>query len=99
MPRAGRAPFEAIHIVGGGAQAPLLCQATADVAGVPVVAGPLEATVAGNMLCQLLAAGEIAGLEEGREIIRSSFQQTTYQPRDSGVEGEAYQDFLSLKPQ
>ena len=40
--------------------------------GVPVIAGPQEATVAGNMLCQLIATGGIDGLEEGRAIVRRS---------------------------
>ena len=97
MPRAGSAALDLIHVVGGGARSPLLCQSAADATGVPVAAGPVEATVAGNMLCQLLAAGAIGDLGEGREIIRRSYRQTTYQPRNSAAAGRAYEEFLSLK--
>ena len=65
--------------------------------GAPVVAGPVEATVAGNMLCQLLAAGGIVDLEEGRAIVRRSHPQTIYEPRRSGDVERAYEAFLSLK--
>ena len=62
-----------LHIVGGGTQNRLLSQFAADAIGRPVVAGPIEATAAGNILMQMLATGAIASLAEGRQVIRRSF--------------------------
>lgn len=71
---------DTLHIVGGGSQNALLNQMTADATGLRVEAGPVEATAAGNALAQLLAAGEIASLAEGRELLRASFQPQTFEP-------------------
>ena len=95
----GQGAIEAINLVGGGVRAPLLAQATADASGVPVIAGPEEATVAGNMLCQLIAAGAIGGLEEGRAIVRRSSELTTYQPRERAAYERAAAAFRTLKGQ
>ncbi len=70
-----------LHIVGGGSQNALLNQMTADATGLRVEAGPIEATVAGNALAQMLAAGDIASLAEGRALIRRSFAPTVFEPR------------------
>jgi len=72
---------ESINIVGGGARDKLLSQFTADATGRPVTAGPFEATAIGNILMQALACGDIATLEEGREVVRRSFDVTTYEPQ------------------
>ena len=60
---------EVLHIVGGGSQNGLLNQLTANVLGVPVVTGPVEATVIGNALVQLITLGEISDLNEGRALV------------------------------
>lgn len=73
--------FQTLHVVGGGSQNTLLCQLTADATGLPVTAGPVEATVAGNLLVQALAAGFLADAEELREVVRASFQPQEYEPR------------------
>jgi rhamnulokinase len=71
-----------VHIVGGGSQNTLLCQLTADHLGVPVVAGPVEATALGNVLVQARAASLIEGsLEDLRDIVARSFASTRYAPR------------------
>ena len=72
---------EVLHIVGGGSQNGLLNQLTANMLGVPVVTGPIEATVIGNALVQLITLGEVANLAEGRELVANSFPQTRYEPR------------------
>lgn len=77
-------PVERIHIVGGGCQNTLLCQLTADRAGIPVVAGPIEATALGNVLIQARAHGRVDSLAEIREIIARSFDPITYRPRGDG---------------
>ena len=87
---------DTLHIVGGGGQNLLLNQFTANAVGRPVVVGPVEATAAGNILMQLVAAGEISSLAEGREIIRRSFELTTYLPEDANEWEEAYQRFKGV---
>jgi rhamnulokinase len=70
-----------IHIVGGGSRNSLLNQLVADVTGRKVVAGPIEATAAGNLLVQAIGAGEVSGIDEAREIVRQSFQIAEFQPK------------------
>ena len=73
---------DTIHMVGDGALNELLCQRTADRAGVPVVAGPVEATALGNVLVQGRARGAIGGtLESMRALVRETFAPRTYRPR------------------
>lgn len=54
-------PVEVVHVVGGGSQNTLLCQLTADACGLPVVAGPVQATAMGNILVQARACGTLVG--------------------------------------
>ena len=72
--------YKAINIIGGGIQSKLLCQLTADVCDRKVVAGPVEATVMGNIALQLIALGKIKDLKEARAIITNSEEITTYEP-------------------
>ncbi len=71
-------PYAALHIVGGGSQNRVLNQWTADETGLPVYAGPGEGTALGNVIAQLIAQGEIAGLAEARAMIRRDFAVQTY---------------------
>lgn len=88
--------LETLHIVGGGSQNHLLNQFAADAVGRPVVTGPVEATAAGNVLMQMLALDHIDSLEEGRELIRRSFETETYEPRNTEAWDDAYGRFLDL---
>ena len=75
---------EAIHLVGGGSKNRLLAQETADATGIPVIAGPVEATALGNMLVSLRAIGAASGtLMDLRAISRASSVLETYEPRAS----------------
>jgi rhamnulokinase len=87
---------EALHIVGGGSQNPLLCQMTANATGRPVLAGPVEATALGNGLAQLIALGELRDLAEARAVVRASFPPIRYQPRDADVWAAACERFAKL---
>lgn len=71
-----------VHVVGGGAQNALLCQLLADECGLPVVAGPVEATALGNVLVQARAHGTLRGdLEVLRALVRVSQALRRYEPR------------------
>jgi rhamnulokinase len=70
-----------INIIGGGSSNDLLNQLTADVTGLPVIAGPAEATVMGNLIIQMISAGWIANLEVGRKLISESIKQKEFQPK------------------
>jgi rhamnulokinase len=73
---------DAVHIVGGGARNELLCQLTADACGLPVLAGPVEATALGNILVQARAAGVIGGdLADLRAVLRQTQAIVRYEPR------------------
>lgn len=76
--------IDVIHIVGGGALNRLLCQATADRSGLPVLAGPVEATALGNVLVQARAHGWFgpgATLEDLRQVVAASVSPERYEPR------------------
>lgn len=83
--------IDVIHIVGGGALNRLLCQATADRSGLPVLAGPVEATAIGNVLVQARAHGWFgpdASLETLREAVVAAFPPVRYDPRTPEREQE-----------
>ncbi len=81
--RIGGVDVRTIHIVGGGALNALLCQRTADRAGMPVLAGPVEATALGNVLVQARAAGFVSGsLESLRDLVARTHAPRRYDPRD-----------------
>jgi rhamnulokinase len=74
-------PIEVLHIVGGGSQIKILNQWAADATGLPVIAGPTEATAVGNILIQAMAKNELAGIEEGRGLVRRSLPLKQYEPK------------------
>jgi rhamnulokinase len=77
-----------VHVVGGGSQNALLCQLTADALGLPVIAGPVEATAIGNLLVQARAHGMVAGgLEDLRAVVRRSTEVRRYDPRPARKAG------------
>ena len=77
--------LEVVRIVGGGSQNRLLCQMTADACGVPVVAGPVEATALGNLMVQAIATGDLDNVAAGREAVAASVTLETYEPRPGGA--------------
>ncbi|HUG94447.1 MAG TPA: rhamnulokinase family protein [Planctomycetaceae bacterium] len=87
---------EVIHVVGGGSQNELLNQFTASACGRPVVAGPVEATVLGNVLVQARTAGELGSLAEIRAVVRRSVELKQYEPSDHGRWDEAAARFERL---
>lgn len=90
--------LECIHLVGGGIQNRLLCQFTASAAQRPVIAGPLEATAIGNLMLQAIGLGELASLDDARQVVRRSFAPAIYEPEEAAGWDEAYHRFRSLLP-
>lgn len=72
--------IDTIHIVGGGSRNSLLNQLVANRTGRRVIAGPSEATAAGNALTQAMGAGQINSLDEVRSVVRSSFKLEEFRP-------------------
>ena len=73
-------PVEKLHIIGGGSANDLLNQWTADATGLPVVAGPVEATAIGNLMMQAKAAGEVADRWQMRRLVSEAFSVKTFKP-------------------
>ena len=88
--------IDTLHVVGGGAGNRLLCAWTAAAAGRPVLAGPVEATLVGNLLVQAIALGELASLAEARELVRRSFTPAVYEPDAAPEWHEARERFAGL---
>ena len=86
-----------IHVVGGGTKDRFLSQMTADACGIPVAAGPEEATAIGNLMMQAIAAGEVANLSEARQVVADSFELKRYEPcAERELWDEAYERFCKL---
>ncbi|MFE9204430.1 rhamnulokinase family protein [Micromonospora sp. NPDC007230] len=84
---------DAVHVVGGGARNELLCQLTADACGLPVFAGPVEATALGNILVQARAAGAVSGdLAALRSVLRDTQRIVRYEPRGDEAAWRAAED-------
>ena len=90
-------PVKVIHVVGGGTKDRFLSAMTADACGIPVAAGPEEATAIGNLMMQTIAAGELKDLAEAREVISASFDLKHYEPTgERNLWDEAYGRFCNL---
>jgi rhamnulokinase len=87
---------ETIHIVGGGANNRQLCQMAADACNRRVLAGPTEATAIGNLMIQAVAAGEVGGIAQAREVIRQSFSVEEYQPVNPTQWNDRYSNYLAV---
>lgn len=88
--------YPVIHVIGGGTKDTLLCQLTANSCGCDVKAGPIEATVLGNLAVQLISHGEIKDIKEAREIIASSENVVTYSPKDAGIWSENFERYKEV---
>jgi rhamnulokinase len=89
--------IKVLHVVGGGCRNALLNQATADATGRTVIAGPVEATAAGNILVQAIAMKEVKDLDAVRGIVRKSFEVVTYKPKGGVLWAQALAKSNGLK--
>ncbi|WP_062176925.1 rhamnulokinase [Dysgonomonas macrotermitis] len=87
-------PIEKLHVIGGGSKNNLLNQATANSIGIPVIAGPCEATALGNIMIQARGLGLVNSLEEVRTIIKNSVMPKIFVPQDTELWDAAYQNFI-----
>jgi len=88
--------IDRLHIVGGGSNNDLLNQFAANATGIPILAGPAEATAAGNVILQALALGHIESLAAGREIIRCSSTLRRFEPQETETWDRAFKKFETL---
>ncbi|MGA7675031.1 MAG: FGGY-family carbohydrate kinase [Rhizomicrobium sp.] len=73
--------FARLHVVGGGSKAVLLNRLCAATTGLPVLAGPAEATALGNAMIQFIALGQLSSVTQGRKTIRESFPPVLFEPK------------------
>ncbi|MBQ9784650.1 MAG: rhamnulokinase [Clostridia bacterium] len=86
-----------IYVVGGGTKDPFLSQMTADATGMTVSAGPEEATAIGNLMMQMMAAGDAKDIKDARRIVARSFACKRYEPcADRTAWDAAYKTFCAL---
>lgn len=85
--------FGGIYIVGGGSQDSTLNRMTASACGVPVSAGPTEATVLGNVSVQLIALGELQSVADARAAIARSFTLARFAPENTAAWDEAWETY------
>ena len=85
-----------LRIVGGGSQNRLLNRFTANACTRTVIAGPVEAAALGNIVLQLIAAGQLPDLASGRTVIANSFELERFEPTNTEVWTEAYERFLVI---
>lgn len=90
------AKIEVIHIVGGGSKNTLLNRLVAEATGREVIAGPTEATAAGNILVQAMGAGVVEDLAALRQVIRDSFPLESYKANAAPEWDRAYEQYLNV---
>ncbi len=88
--------FDQLHAGGGGVQNEMLMQAAANAIGIPVVAGPVEATSCGNIITQMVAMGEIPDITAGRAIVEHSMETKIFTPQNQEAWNDAYERFIKL---
>lgn len=89
-------PIEKLYVIGGGSRNSLLNQFTANAIGIPVIAGPAEASSVGNIMLQAKAAGVVSTLQEMRNIISSNTSLSTFIPEKGELWNMAYEKYLSI---
>lgn len=91
-------PVDLVHVVGGGSRNEFLCQLTADACGLPVLAGPEEASALGNALVQARALGaDLPDLAAMRDLVRRTHALRRYQPR-TDLDWESAESRVLPKP-
>lgn len=92
-------PIEKLHIIGGGAKNEMLNQFTANAIGIPVIAGPAEATAIGNIMVQAQSAGLVKDKNDIRKMIRESIELTVIEPQNVDEWNNQYEKYIHLYEQ
>jgi len=89
-------PLDRLHIIGGGSRNELMNQFTANALGIPVHAGPVEATALGNMLVQALGQGHLPSLPAARKLVSTASEVRVYEPQETAAWDEAAARFEAM---
>lgn len=89
-------PIENLHVIGGGSKNAMLNQFTANALGIPVIAGPMEATAIGNIMVQAKAVGFYSDIQSMRNSINDSIDLVTFKPENTEEWNQYYQRFLTV---
>ena len=88
--------FDVLHLMGGGTKDGFLCELASQSIGIPVIAGPIEATALGNIVLQLIALGEIENIAQGRKIIAETEKVKTFNEEHTPDWDEAFGRFCEI---
>lgn len=88
--------FDVLHLMGGGTKDGFLCELASESIGIPVIAGPVEATALGNIVLQLIALGEIETISQGRKIIAETEKVKKYEGVHTSDWDEAFKRFCEI---
>lgn len=88
--------FDVLHLMGGGTKDGFLCELASESIGIPVIAGPVEATALGNIILQLIALGEIKSISQGRKIIAETEKVKKYEGEHTSDWDEAFARFCEI---
>lgn len=91
--------IKGVRIIGGGSQNAYLNQATANATGLPVLAGPVEATVIGNVVVQAIASGRFASLGEARAYVARNLESQTFKPKESIAGEDTMRRYVEIEGQ
>lgn len=88
--------FEVLHLMGGGSKDGFLCELASESIGIPIIAGPIEATALGNIVLQLIALGAIKDVDEGRKIIAETEKVILFNKKRTAEWDMAYKRFCKI---
>jgi rhamnulokinase len=91
--------IDGVQVIGGGSQNGYLDQATATATGMPVLAGPIEATAIGNAAVQATTAGRFASLAEARAHVARHVQPASFTPRPTAASARAAERYAAIERQ
>jgi rhamnulokinase len=89
--------IKGVRIIGGGSQNAYLNQATANATGLPVLAGPVEATVIGNVIAQAVSSGRFSSLADARGYVASKMQSQTFSPNAGSASKHAMRRYAEIE--